>query len=373
VAHPHVLGRRALNRALLERQMLLRRQPLTAAAAIEHLVGMQAQVPTTPYVGLWSRVNGFRHEELSRLLTDREVVRIGLMRSTIHLVTARDALAIRPVVQPVLDQELLRSAFGRGIAGMDVDALVAAGRAIVDERPRSAGELGRLMKERWPDRDAAAMAYAIRNHAPLVQVPPRGVWGASAQTSSTTLEAWVGRPLGSERAPDGLILRYLAAFGPAAVADVQAWSRLTGLREVVERLRPLLRTFRDERGRELFDLPDAPLPDPDLPAPARFVPEYDNVLLAHADRSRVVAPAHRTHVIWNLGEGHVLIDGFARASWRVTRAAGAATLVVRLLEPLSAAEAAEVDEEGRRLLGFAASDAEQRDVRMTAHDLAPGR
>ncbi len=187
------LDRRALNRALLARQMLLQRAQLPAADAIEHLVGMQAQVPHTPYVGLWTRLDGFRHEELAQRITERRAVRLALMRSTIHLVTARDCLALRPVVQAALDRDLYRnSTHGPRIAGMDMPALLAAGRALLDERPLTTAELGERLHARWPDRAAASLAYAMRNLAPLVQTPPRGLWGLSGQTRYATAEAWLG-------------------------------------------------------------------------------------------------------------------------------------------------------------------------------------
>jgi len=364
-----VLGQRALNRALLDRQMLLHRSPLSAADAIEHLVGMQAQVPTDPYYGLWTRLDGFRPEHLTGLITDRRAVRIALMRGTVHLVTARDCLAIRPVVQPVLDRTLYTgSPYGRRLAGMDVEAVVAAGRELVEERPRTLAQLRALLGERWPDRDAASLAYAVHYSLPLVQLPPRGVWGAGGRAICTTAEAWLGRPLASETAPDVLLLRYLAAFGPATVGDMRTWSGLTGLGEVVERLRPHLRALRDEHGRALLDLPDAPLPDPDTPAPPRFLPGYDNVLLSHADRTRVVAEKHRRRLVSVNGvvPGTVLVDGFVRGTWKIERDRRAATLHVRPLEPWSARDRAAVAEEGGRLLAFAAADVQAHDVRLAA-------
>ena len=303
-----VLGPRELNRATLERQMLLRRRELPALDAIEHLVGMQAQAPSPPYVGLWTRLEGFRPDELGRLITERRAVRIALMRNTVHLVSAQDCLALRPLMQPVLDRTLYSTRANRAhLDGMDIEALVAAGRALLEEKPRTAKELGKLLQEQWPERDPTSLARAIRHLLPLVQVPPRGVWGKSGPAAHTTAEAWLGRPLDPSPSIEDIVLRYLGAFGPATVKDVQTWSGLTRLGEVVERLRPRLRTFSDERGKELFDVPDAPMPDPDIPAPPRFLPEFDNLILSHADRTRFIAEEYRkaTHLEVRHGPGRL--------------------------------------------------------------------
>jgi len=339
------LSLQALNRALLERQLLLRRSSLPAAAAVEHLVGMQAQAPATPYVGLWSRLEGFRPEELSELIETREAVRIALQRSTIHLVTARDCLAIRPVVQPVLDRGVKR------LSGPDAEAVAAAGRALVEERPLTLGEIGALLGPEWPDRSPAELANAVRALVPLVQVPPRGLWGRSGQARHTSAEAWLGRPLARAREPDELVIRYLAAFGPATARDIGTWSGLTGLRAVLERLRARLARFRDEDGRELLDLPDAPRPDPGTPAPPRFLPEYDNVLLSHGDRTRIVPEQHRGLVYTENGiRATFLVDGFVRGTWRLDRDAGAVDL--QPFERLSTEDELAVSEEAGRLLAF---------------------
>jgi hypothetical protein len=364
-----VLSLRALNRATLERQLLLRRANLPALDAVEHLVGMQAQVPLDPYTGLWSRLERFRPEELAQLLLDRKAVRIVVMRATIHLVSADDCLLLRPLMQPVLDREIARHPqFGPALLEVDLDPVLAFARTLVAERARTGAELRAAMQEHFPRHDGAALAYACRCLLAFVQVPPRGVWGRTAQVASTTAESWLGRPLAGDPSIDDVVLRYLAAFGPATVADMATWSRLTGLREVVDRLRPRLRTFRDERGRELVDLPDAPRPDPKTPAPPRFLPEYDNVLLSHADRSRFVSKEQRARLSRVAGpvRGSVLHDGFLGGIWRIDRdpSTGAATLVVGHLEALTKRATARLAAEGRRLLRFQASGADAHDVRF---------
>jgi hypothetical protein len=361
-----ILGRRSLNRALLERQSLLRRSNLSAAEAIGHLVGMQAQVPIAPYVGLWSRLEDFRPEELSGLISDRRAVRASMMRATIHLVTARDFLALRPVVQPVLERDVYRNAtFGKErLAGLDVEAVLAAGRALLEERPRTASELRGLLGPRWPERDPAALAYAVRGLLPLVHVSPRGLWGEGGPVAMTTVEAWLGESVDPKPSTNEAVTRYLAAYGPATVADARAWSGLAGLPEVFERLRPRLAVFRDERGRELFDVPGAPLPDPDTPAPPRFLPAFDNALLSHADRARVVSDEHRKALSRDPFMRGVLIDGFVRGTWKTERTGGRTDLVVEPFGPLARQDRAILAEEGGRLLSFAEPGARAAAVRF---------
>ena len=365
------LSRRALNRATLARQLLLRRADLPVLDTVEHLVGLQAQVPLDPYTALWSRLDGFRPGALADLLVERRVVRTVVMRGTIHLVTADDCLLLRPLVQPVLDAELARHRdYAPHLRELDLEPVLEFARTVFAERPRTGPELRAALGERFSGHDGAALAYACRCLLPLVQVPPRGVWGRTAAVATTTAESWLGRPLAERPSLDEVVLRYLAAFGPAAVADIGTWSRVTGLREVVERLRPGLRTFRDERGRELFDLPDAPRPDPASPAPARFLPEYDNVLLSHADRSRFVAPEERARLGGLAGrvQGAVLHDGFGWGVWRLERDrdSGAATLVIGQLRRATKRATESVAAEGRRLLRFLAPEAESHDVRFAA-------
>jgi hypothetical protein len=364
-----VLTARALNRATLERQLLLQRSPMPVTLAVEHLVGLQAQIPLNPYLGLWSRLERFDPATLSQLLVDRAVVRIVVMRGTLHLVTADDCLLLRPLVQPVLDRELLHhSEYSASLVGIDIDAVLAFTRPLLTERPLTGTQLRAAIGKRFPDLHAAALAYACRNRLAFVQVPPRGVWGKSGQVTSTTAEAWLGRPLVAAPSIDDVVLRYLRAFGPATVGDVAAWCGLTAMREVVERLRPRLRTFHDERGRELFDLPDAPRPDPDTPAPPRFLPEYDNVLLSHADRSRFIDPRAPREWGGSVVQGTVLHDGLVSATWHIERdrRGGTHTLVVDHLAHLNKRALNAIAAEAKRFLRFHEGAAGEHDVRFVA-------
>jgi winged helix DNA-binding protein len=352
-----VLGPRALNRALLGRQMLLGRREASVLDAIGHLVGLQAQAPDPPYVGLWTRLAGFRPDELSQEIIERRAVRVALMRNTLHLVSARDCLTLRPLTRPAIERNLYAGRARRAaLEGVDVGELVAAGRALLEERPLTAKELGGLLRGRWPDHDAASLARAIRHLVPLVQVPPHGLWGRSGPVSHTTVEAWLGRSLDPDPSPDELVLRYLGAFGPASVKDAQTWSGLTRLGEVFERLRPRLKTFRDGGGKELFDLPDAPRPDPEVPAPVRFVPAFDNLILSHADRARVLADDHRRAIASMNGmvPATFLVGGFVGGTWRTEVTRGKATLSIEPFEPLPKEDRDALAEEGEQLLRFVA-------------------
>ncbi len=216
-----LLTQRALNRATLARQLLLERSTMPALDAVAHLVGMQAQVPLNPYAGLWSRLVGFRPDDLSRLLLGREVVRIVCLRGTLHLVTADDCLVLRPLAQPVLDREMANHPqHGPALAGVDLEPVLAEARLLLAERPRTGPQLRAALTERFPDLDGAALAFACRNRLAFVQVPPRGVWGRGGAVTGTTAEAWLGRPLAARPSIDEVVLRYFAAYGPATAGDV---------------------------------------------------------------------------------------------------------------------------------------------------------
>ncbi len=349
-----VLDDRRLGRATLARQLLLERSGVSALDAVRQLVGLQSQNPLDPYLALWSRLDGFDVDTIGAGLEDRTLVRIVVMRGTIHLLTADDARFLRPLMQPVLDAEIARHRdFAPPLVGIDLAPMLAFAHTALTATPMSGTALRAAITARFPDAPAAAVAYACRCKLPLVQVPPRGVWGRTLQVTSTPLDTWVGQPLEPRPSIAHAVLRYLVAFGPATVADAAAWSRLTGLREVFETLRPQLRTFRDGRGRELFDVPDGPLPDPDTPAPVRFLPEYDNVLLSHADRSRFVADAPAFAAAGGPFKGTVLVDGLVRAIWHSThdRATGRGTLVVEHLA-LARRALASVEAEARRVARF---------------------
>jgi len=354
-----VLSQRTLNRTLLARQLLLEPVLMDPLDAVEHLVGLQAQLPTSPYIALRARLARFEPAALSTAMEDRRAVRMVLMRGTIHLVSTDDAAAIRPVIQPVLDRELFANrTWSRGIEGVDVEPVLALGRALVEERPRTLAELRTELGAQATHGDPGSLAYAIRNLLPTLQATPRGLWGRSGDARLTTLDAWTGRSIAAEADPEPLLRRYLRAFGPATVGDMQAWSRLTGLRPVVERMRPALRTYRDERGRELFDLPDGVISDPDLPARVRFLPDYDNALLSHEDRSRIIPSLEWPELGDNITAPVYLVDGHVAGIWKLekaTRKGEAARLVIRPMVEHASDEHAEIHLEAESLAAFLAT------------------
>jgi hypothetical protein len=352
-----VLGDRALNRALLARQGLLQSWDYSPIEAIERLIGLQAQSVTAPYFGLWSRLPNFVPEQLSELLLGRLVVRISLMRSTLQLVSAADCLALRPVLASDLVRVLPPALRNR----TDLPAIASRSRELLEEQPMTFAQLGKLLAERFsgtPD-DLCRIA---RNTLALVQVTPRGVWGASMAATHANAESWLDSSMTVSSAPEALIQRYLRAFGPATVADLAAWSGLSRLRPHVERLE--LVRYRNARGQQLFDVPEGLLPDPETPVPVRIIAEFDNLLLGHADRSRIFDDQYRMRFMSVNGivSSTFLIDGFVAGVCTLRRDRGTATLTLQPFGALGRSQLAGLRAEADRLLAFAAPDSSRRSV-----------
>ena len=358
-----LLTRAELNRATLARQLLLERETLAVPEAVARLAGLQAQVPGPPFVGLWSRLEGFAREALVGALERREVVRATAMRSTIHILTAEDYLALRRTLEPALMRALV--AFnGERARRLDADRVVAAARRLVEERPRARGELIKDLGELWSDESPEAMAYLAQSRLPLVQLPGAGPWGFAQSPPYALAEAVLGRPPAE---PDvGLLLRrYLAAFGPASIRDFQAWSGLTRMKDAAQELGDgELVVYRDEEGRELLDLPGAPRPPAATAAPVRFLPDYDNLVLSHADRTRVLPDEHRKQVL--LGAGRVratiLVDGTVRGAWKLEKKRREAVVRVEAFGRLTRAARNELTQEGEALARLLAPEAESLGV-----------
>jgi hypothetical protein len=361
-----ILTLRELNRTTLARQMLLARADVSAPAAIARLVGLQAQLPVSPYVALWSRVAGFQRDDLAAAIQDRTAVKATTMRATLHLMTAADYLRFRATLQPMLTYAGKDIAKRRGGTEIDVPALLALAREFIAERPRTFEEISALLAERLPDTDIGALRYTVRTHLPLVQTPTEARWSYPGNPQFALAEAWLGKPIPPEIDFKALVFRYLAAFGPATVQDVQTWSGFPKLKDAIGEFRAELRVYRDERGRELLDLPDAPLASADTPAPVRFLPEYDNLLLSHQNRTRIIPEKYHTHV-YLAGlrvAATILVDGFVAGAWKIEKSKGAATLTVTPFEPLSPAARDALGEEGARLLRFVESDAKASGVQF---------
>lgn len=366
---PPLLSVRALNRALLARQSLLERSAQSPLAMVERVLGLQAQAPNPPYLGLWTRLQGFALDELTQAMVERRIVRATMMRGTLHLVSAADYRALRPVLQPVLQRLSLASGHARALKGVDLATLRRAGFEALRAAPLSATALGEALRAQWPAHDCDELARLVRNLEPLVHVPPAGTWDWHKPAAFATALDWLGAAVADapdEDAIDAMALRYLGAFGPASARDLAAWSGLAAPGQRLQRLRSRLCVFRDEDGSELFDLPDAPRPPPELAAPPRLLPEFDNVLLAHARRARILDEALRPAVFSRNGlvAATVLVDGFVAGVWKLQRDARTATLTISPFRRLAAAERAELQAQAADCLRVAAADRETHDVRF---------
>jgi hypothetical protein len=339
------------------------------AEAVERLAGMQAQEPRHPYVGLWTRVEGFEREQLHDALQAREVVRATLMRATLHLLSARDYASFRAALEPALAGAM--RGLGKRGEGLDLEALLPVAHAALEDRPRGFKELRALLSEAFPDVNERALGYATRLRLPLVMVPTDDRWGFPSVSDFALADDWLGRLSAvddDDAAAEALALRYLAAFGPATAADMQTWSGLKGMKPVLEGLRGELAVFEDEGGRELFDLPDAPRPDGDAPAPVRFLPDFDNLVLSHADRTRIMADEHRGAVVTkNLRvRATFLVDGFVTGTWKVERKGRSATLLIEPFRKLTKRARDDLTAEADALLRFVEPDAERYEVGLPA-------
>ncbi|MFB9201288.1 winged helix DNA-binding domain-containing protein [Nonomuraea spiralis] len=345
---PVVLSAGVLNRTTLDRQLLLARSGLSPLEAVGRLVALQGQDVNAPYIGLWTRLAAFTQDDLTALLYGRQVVRGSLLRGTQHLTPADDYVWIRPLVQRALSRAA-RATVGRTMPGVDPEELERLARGHLTGRTLTRPRLRDLLRERWPEADPTALAFSPQGLLPIVHTPPNGTWGRGGATPFTLAEEWLGRSLDPEPSVERLVVRYLAAFGPAGVMDVQMWSGLTRLRPVLESMH-FLQKYQDSEGRVLYDLPDAPLVPEDAPAPVRFLPAFDNLIVAFADRGRLMTPEQRAQVcVGSLVHPTFLVGGTVGGMWDLEDG----VLTLRPFRPLSDGVAEELAAEGARLLAFA--------------------
>ena len=355
-----VLSAKAVNRATLARQVLLEREQTSAVDVIGRLAGMQGQEPKHPYVGLWSRITGFEEAELDRAVLDRTVVRATMFRGTLHLVTAADYLRFRTTVSPVLEAGL--KVLGDRGAGLEPDKVVAAAEKLLAKEPLTFTEVRDALQEQFPEVNERALGFCTRMLVPLVMYPADVRWSWTANSRFTPAEEWIGKKLHKRAEPLELVTRYLQAFGPATPADFQTWSGLQKAKPLFDELD--LATFTDEAGKTLYDVPDGPRPDEDTPAPVRFLPEFDNVLLSHAKRERIIADEHKPHVFTkNLRvKATYLVDGLVAGLWTAEKKRGVATLTVTPFGKLLKKTQAELEREGAALIRFLEPDAKTHEV-----------
>jgi hypothetical protein len=363
---PRTLTLRELNRATLARQLLLERSALEPAAALVQLGGLQAQIPVSPFIALWSRLEGFRREDLAALISGRKAVKATLLRTTLHLVTIDDYLVLAETLRPTFLKAAATIAKSRETAGIDFEEVLREARRFLGEAPRSFAEITAHFGALHPQADPGVIRYTIRTHLPLVQVPVEGGWSYPGNPKFALADLFLKRKLTGKEDLRRLVHQFLRAFGPASVGDLQTWSGLSGLKEAIAPFRDELVTYRDEAKRELLDLPGQPLPDGDAPAPVRFLGELDQLVLAYDKRARVVADEHKARIYTpNLrGACAALIDGFVAATWKIEKVKKDATLVVEPFAKLNAKDRKALREEGEALLRFVDSEAKGFAVRF---------
>lgn len=360
-----VLTVRELNRTTLSRQLLLERTASSIPETVGRLVGLQAQLASAPYVGLWTRIHNFGRDALARLIEDHTIIKATLMRATLHLFTAEDYLLLHGAVQPALDAAQTSIAKRRD-GDVDVAKVLAMAKAYIGETPHTFAEISAYFTEQMPQFDIGAIRYTIRTQLPLVQVPVSSGWSYPGNPQFTLAEGWLGKPIPTENHFRTLVLRYLAAFGPATVTDLQKWSGIPKLKAAVEKLKHELVTYRDETKRELFDLPELPIIDADTPASIRFLPEFDNILLAYDKRTRIIANEYKSKVYLPglRVAATLLIDGFVGGVWRMSTKKKITTLEIEPFHKLSKTNYDVLIEEAEKLVRFVEPEAQTHAVQI---------
>lgn len=347
---------RQWNRTLLARQHLLDRVDEDAIEVLDRCVGMQSQDPRAAFFGLWSRVEGFEPSELDGLLTEREVVRIALLRSTVFLVDAEDARWIRPLAEPILRRELTEAHAPR-LVGANPSQVLADAAELLTGRELGGADLGKQLAVRHPGENPATLTGIARCGLPLVQVPPRGLWRGRGTPTYRLFDEWVGPgepAVSGDDARADLIRLYLRGFGPATVKAIQTWAGITRLGPLIEKLEADWELVRltGPHGETLYDLDGLGLADPDAPAPARLVAPFDHVIGVSADRVRVADPELFRRTVTRNGRspGFVFADGFLAGTWHLD----GDDVRIEMLREITRAEQREVDAEVDRLREFLA-------------------
>ncbi len=359
-----VLDTRALNRALLARHHLLERTRGSVRDVVHEVAGLQSQEPRDPFVALYSRIEGFRREHLLAALNDKSLVRATYLRGTLHTATAEDFLAFRTLFLPVFMRELTSRKKVAG--GYDEAEATAIVKSLLGKGPTTLRALADAVVERFPKANAELVGHWARVMNPLVVVPSDDRYGHARPPRWVLAEKWLAKKPRAKPDLGSFLLRGIAAFGPCTAADLRTWSRLTAIGPALEALRPRLVTFEDERGRELFDLSEAPRPSRDVPAPIRFLAEYDNVFLSHDDRARILPPEHQKPVTEAANARRmsaILVDGFVRAAWSFTRERRTSILEIRPFEKLGKKVLSSIEEEGEAMLRCVEPDLDDLDVR----------